>query len=348
MLDSACPAPVAVSMNRAACTYRRRATAAIENTDVPWVYSSGLVGQGRIAVDLALEPDVLLVRRDVAPTVDGDLDDPCWKDIRPVPFQNTPFSMLGAELDFRIFRDAENIYFGYHCRSGPTARGDADEAPRSASDDIEIFIADRGKSAGIHFVIHRSGKATATFGTVETGRKTDPNWQGRWRSAVHETADGWAAELALPIRTLTESGMDLRRLQLNGMAQARTPSGSEVVFLTDPRYGTTFRSCVGFRRVADAPPERPKARPFTVRLHFAEIEDVQPGERVFDVAVQGKNILQDLDIAREAGGKNRALVKELSHVEASEQIVIELRSKGQHSHGSTPPIISGVEVVQEQ
>ena len=348
LLGSACPAPVTVSMRQAACVYRRRATAAIQRTDAPWVYSSGLAGQGRIAIDLVVRPEVVLPRRDAACAVDGKLDDACWNHVSAVPFQNSPFSMLGAAVDFRMFRDAENVYFGYHCRSTPGGGDDADEATPRANDGLEIYVADATKGVGIHLVIPRKGKATASFGTVATSRKTDPQWKGGWESSVQETADGWAAEVALPIKTLTESGMDLRRLQLNSMAQSRTSSGAEAVFLTDPRYGTKFRSCLGFRRIAAAPVERPKPRSFTVRLHFAEIEDVRPGQRVFDVAVQGKTALKGLDIAREAGGKNTALVKELSHVEASEQIVIQLTPEGQPNDGSSLPVISGVEVAQEE
>jgi len=358
MLGSICPAPVGISMDQAECAYRRRMTKAIETTDAPWVYSSGLFGQGRIAIDVALAPGIILPRCNAAPTVDGKLDDACWKDIKAIPFQNTSFSMLGANVDFRMFRDAENIYFGYHCppKKGtgpicakhPSGRsGKLDLSPfSSANDGLDIYVADASKRAGIHLVIGKDGQATATFGTVETGRKTDPNWQGKWHSAVKETADGWAAEVTLPIKTLTESGMDIRRLQLNCMAQRQTPSRSEAVFLTDPLYGTKFRSCVGFRRVVPARGERPKSRSFTVRLHFAEVEDARPGQRVFDVAIQGKTILERLDIAREAGG-NRPLVKEFNGIEASEQIVIELTPKGEPTDSKALPVINGVEVLQE-
>jgi len=360
MLASACPAPLSVSMDRAACTYRRRATEAIQNTDAPWVYSSGLFGQGRIAIDTVLAPGVVLPKRDAAPAVDGKLDDACWKDVKAVPFQNTPFSMFGANVDFRIFRDAENIYFGYQTRKGsgaffwdPAANSKETKGKRlptpfsSANDGLEIYVADSGR-IGIHLVIGRNGQATATFGTVGTGRKVDPDWTGQWQFQVQEAADGWAAEVALPIKTLTESGMDLRRLQLNCMAQSRTRSGFESVFLTDPLYGTKFRSCVGFQRLVPAPAQRPKPRSFTVRLHFAEFEDARPGQRVFDVAVQGKTVLKGLDIVREAGGQNKALVKEINDVQASEQIVIELTSKGQPTDSSALPVISGVEVIQEE
>jgi len=346
MLDSACPAPLTVSLRQAACTYRRRATEAIENTDAPWVYSSGLFGQGRIAMNLVLAPGVVLPRRDAAPAVDGKLDDACWKDVKAVPFQNTPFSMLGAKINFRMFRDAENIYFGYHCPHAANTPANEVATPGS-NDGLEIYVADSGRRAGIHLVIGRNGQATATFGTVETGRKVDPNWKGQWQSQVQETADGWAAEVALPIKTLTESRMDLRRLQLNCMAQSRTPSGFESVFLSDPLYGTKFRSCVGFRRVVPAPAQRPKPRSFTVRLHFAEFEDARPGQRVFDVAVQDKTVLEGLDIVREAGGPNRALVKKFSDIAASEQIVIELTPKSWPTDDNALPVISGVEVTQQ-
>ncbi len=335
MLDAACPAPVAVSMPRAACTHRRRATAAIEGTDAPWIHSSVLKGEGRIAIDLALRPQVLLPKRDAAAGLDGKLDDACWRDVRAVPFQNSPFSMLGAAVDFRTFRDSENVYFAYECGS-----------PGGADDRLEIYVAGAASGQGILLVIPRDGEATATFGTVGTSRRVDPEWKGRWHSAVQETADGWAAEVALPIATLTESGLDLRRLRLNCMAQSRTPSGPQAVFLTDPRYGTKFRSCVGFRPLGGDPGPPPEARSFTVRLHFVEIDGVGPGERVFDVALQGKTVLEGLDVAREAGGRKRALVKEFTHVEAREQITIELAPSARAGEAGAPPTICGVEVVE--
>ena len=46
-----------------------------------------------------------------------------------------------------------------------------------------------------------------------------------------------------------------------------------------------------------------------VELFFAETYTTQPGQRVFDVALNGQTVLKDFDIFREAGGQNRALVK---------------------------------------
>lgn len=48
--------------------------------------------------------------------------------------------------------------------------------------------------------------------------------------------------------------------------------------------------------------------PYILRLHFAEVENMKPGGRLFHVAVNGKLVLKSLDIAYEAGN-NRAIVK---------------------------------------
>ena len=339
MLNSACPASVTLSMKRAECDYRRRATADIQRTDTPWLYSSGLFGQGRIAVDLVINPHIEMPQREAGPTVDGNLDDGCWKDVKTVPFQNTPFSMLGAGIEFRVFRDAQNIYFAYRCPSSAGQPG--------GKDGLEIYLADSRQSQGISLVIRRDSEPTATFGTVGTYRKTDPAWKGQWQSAVRKTTHGWAAEVALPIKTLTESGMNAGRLRLNCMAQNHTPWGFETVFLTDPLYGTKFRSCVGFLQVVPAAAKPPAERRFTVRLHFAELEDVGIGERVFDVALQGKTVLKDLDVFEQAGDRNTALVKEFTGVKAGGQMLIDLEPRDRESVGKPAPLLNAVEIIEE-
>jgi len=348
MLESACPASVVVSMSRAACQYRRRATDAIQKTDVPWLYSSALVGQGRIAVDLRLRPGVPLPSCDAAPKVDGKLDDACWDAVYSVPFESSAFSMLAACVDLRIFRDDENIYFAYHRKPLENARADAEAATLEKSDQFDVYLADAGKKVGIRFVIGRSGKATATFGTLGVSRKTDPGWKGEWRHAVNQVPGGWTAELAVPIKTLVASGMSAGRLQLNAMSQNLTQSGLEGVFLTDPYYSVKFQCCSRFLRVVGPSDKAPKERSFTVRLHFAEIDDVKAGDRVFDVAVQGKRVLEDFDVVKEAGGRHVALVREFTGVKASDRVLIEFESTAQGIDGYLPPMLSAVEVVQEE
>ena len=45
-----------------------------------------------------------------------------------------------------------------------------------------------------------------------------------------------------------------------------------------------------------------------MRLHFAEPRLNQPGQRIFDVLLQGTPALEDFDLFRATGGANRSVV----------------------------------------
>jgi alpha-tubulin suppressor-like RCC1 family protein len=81
-------------------------------------------------------------------------------------------------------------------------------------------------------------------------------------------------------------------------------------------------------------------KPYTVRLYFAEMEDQGPGARVFSVKLQGSTVLTNLDVAAEAGGPRRELVKEF-RVGLSKALDIDfVRTTGE-------PMLSGVELMAD-
>jgi alpha-tubulin suppressor-like RCC1 family protein len=81
-------------------------------------------------------------------------------------------------------------------------------------------------------------------------------------------------------------------------------------------------------------------KPYTVRLYFAEMEDKVPGARVFSVKLQGSTVLTNLDVAAEAGGPRRELVKEF-RVGISKTLDIDfVRTAGE-------PMLSGVELMAD-
>jgi hypothetical protein len=53
-------------------------------------------------------------------------------------------------------------------------------------------------------------------------------------------------------------------------------------------------------------------RTYTVRLHFTEFFWTQPGQRVFNVVINGTQVLSQFDIIAQTGGQNRAAVREFS------------------------------------
>jgi len=84
---------------------------------------------------------------------------------------------------------------------------------------------------------------------------------------------------------------------------------------------------------------------YKVRLLFAELFAAAAGERVFDVTVQGKPVLKNFDIVREAGAPNTALVREFRDVEAEE--ILTIRFEPKTPGAANGAILSGIEVEGE-
>jgi outer membrane protein assembly factor BamB len=79
-------------------------------------------------------------------------------------------------------------------------------------------------------------------------------------------------------------------------------------------------------------------RLYTVLLHFVEPDGMKPGERVFDVLLQGQPVLTEFDIAKEAGGPDVALVREFREVKAKKEIKVAFKARVSVS------ILCGIEV----
>ena len=83
---------------------------------------------------------------------------------------------------------------------------------------------------------------------------------------------------------------------------------------------------------------------YSVRLHFAELNEKEPGKRVFNVSINGKTVLTDLDVFKEAGGRYKALVKQFTGIVPDEggRITIDV----QNGKVGTPQI-NGIEIVKD-
>lgn len=82
---------------------------------------------------------------------------------------------------------------------------------------------------------------------------------------------------------------------------------------------------------------------YTVRLHFAETFGgiSAPGGRVFDVSVQGREVLAAFDVFKEAGGRNRAIVKEFRGVRVEDALRIGFTQR------ANSPAINALEILAE-
>jgi hypothetical protein len=84
---------------------------------------------------------------------------------------------------------------------------------------------------------------------------------------------------------------------------------------------------------------------YTVKLHFAEIEGKKPGERIFNVRLQGSEVLRGFDIAREAGGADKPVIRTFSKIRVRDALAVECLPVSPAA--GSPPLLCGVEVILE-
>ncbi len=80
---------------------------------------------------------------------------------------------------------------------------------------------------------------------------------------------------------------------------------------------------------------------YSLKLYFAEKDDLKTGDRIFDIYVQGKPVLKDFDIAKEAGGAGRPIAVDIGSIGVTENIDIELKASDPNSPHK--PLICGIE-----
>ena len=295
----------------------------VAGTDKPWLYGSNIRGLQRLHLDLQYyKPGGLCLSVGAtAPVIDGDLRDACWDG-----FGGTP---AGKDAIIQVRHDAQNLYIA----SAPVAG--AKPAP------FAIAIGDAKMQTLIAI--------TVTGGKLDTKRLDVPAFDRKAAVSTLPTlaasacelpgASGatgkGATELSIPWRALEALGLDREALRVS--ANPIAFFGRKANDVTRNFSHTSFV----IKTVTNPPgPAR-----YTVRLHFCELDGAAPGERAFDVLLNGKPALAGLDIAREAGPM-KALVKEFRGITCAASLDIELRGKANASEKSAP-LLSAIEVIRE-
>jgi len=94
------------------------------------------------------------------------------------------------------------------------------------------------------------------------------------------------------------------------------------------------------------PIEEPiQERPYTVRLYFAESDEIKSGQRVFNVSIQGREVLRNFDIVKEAGGPNRPVVKEFKEIWVKDDLTVAFTPSNDDK--ANIPLICGIKIMAE-
>ena len=166
-------------------------------------------------------PAVFVPKPSAAPKIDGQLDDACWAQARPLPFvylsgRAAPPTQATTA---RVLADGESLYFAFDCAESDmqrlTAAGSKRDDPVWQGDTVEVFLDPQHaqKPGGYYHV------AVNPAGVTMDTKAGDAGWNPALRVATGRHAAGWRVELALPLKELgvragevpTVWGMNLTR-----------------------------------------------------------------------------------------------------------------------------------------
>ncbi|MEY2806498.1 MAG: hypothetical protein RIR65_915 [Planctomycetota bacterium] len=167
-------------------------------------------GEGPGAAGAFTRPVARAARIDIAPVVDGRLDDPCWEGVEPIGelVQMTPrlFAEPSERTEVRIVHDGRVLYLGVRCFDSEPSKIVATQMQRDAElspdDRLEMwFDTFRDRRNAYYFQVSAAGSLGDAL-LSRGGNGFNKPWDGIWeaRTAIDEL--GWAAEIAIPFDTL--------------------------------------------------------------------------------------------------------------------------------------------------
>ena len=185
-----------------------------------------VVGQSdQEALDLAAStPRVSLVRTDIAPQIDGVLDEPLWADAALIDDLTQVEPIEGAapsqRTEVRILYDSDFIYFGIRCFDTEPDKIIAKELQRDADlepDDRILIVLDPyfDHRNGYFFVVNPLGVRRESL--IENNSSVRDDWDGIWYAKSQIDEQGWTTEIAIPFKTIsfnqatTEWGFNIQR-----------------------------------------------------------------------------------------------------------------------------------------
>jgi hypothetical protein len=138
-----------------------------------------------------------------APTIDGDLNDDCWKDaeVKGAWVDVTTGNAAKPQSKVCVCYDDKFLYIGILNPEPKMKNLVADATDRDGScwedDSNELFIdPSAGKKEYFQFIVN-------TKNVMYDGKGKDGTWNSTAKSAIKKMDDGWSLEIAIP---LTEIG----------------------------------------------------------------------------------------------------------------------------------------------
>ncbi|MDA1137612.1 MAG: PQQ-binding-like beta-propeller repeat protein [Planctomycetota bacterium] len=345
----ALPVPLDVELDEGLGTHRVNADRVrISKTDQPWLYASQYVGIRKAKLKLDFIKPLAARASETPVAIDGRLDDAPWK-AEP----QAVLSTLKAKIFFAF--DSKYIYIaGTRPLPLPDRLGEVRkwtplketrrDDPIYHGDAWEVFLSDFKNENILHIGIGSSGGRLDALAEGKD-KNENLNWNGAWESAFVADENEFAVEFAIPWTEVARSGIDKDNLSINVQVGRHFKVAEAMV-----RLGARGRSrCANFVPLGLGKAPEVAPRRFTLRLHFAELLEAKAGDRVFNVKIQGKTLLNNFDVFSAAGGAHQAIIQEFQGISAGGELALEFNpAKEGKAALNASPILNALELQEEK
>jgi len=170
-----------------------------------------LSASSRAQSESSVRPSIHAKRTDIAPAVDGRLDDAVWSSaplLGPLT-QVEPVEGVAASerTDVRLLFDSDYLYIGIRCHDSQASEIIATTKERDgffrADDRIELVLDTFDDSRSAYFFQMNSAGSKGDGLITQSGGEFNKPWDGIWQGRASVDAEGWSVEIALPFATLS-------------------------------------------------------------------------------------------------------------------------------------------------
>jgi outer membrane protein assembly factor BamB len=315
----------------------------------PWIAASGIKGVNSIKVNLGY-PNVTALGGTPA-AIDGVLNDSCWNGASVVEIFNPLYrTALNAKVQGKVQLryDAANLYVAFdYFGSNPTS------LYKVAAWDIWLTDKLNFKKKYVHYRVDATGVAYDALKTYPASGdvKEDDTWSDAgWQKSHTTTATNFIVEMKIPWATLSGVGIDKNSLAVNIQGPKFAGNEDQLSLRNIIQNGDLYEwspsvpqiNCTRFCALGlgAAVGDLGVNRTYTVRMHFAEPDNLIAGQRVFDIALQGLTVASNFDIVAQAGGAQKSIVKEFTNVQIKDILSVTFTPK------TGAPVISGLEAFE--
>ncbi len=158
----------------------------------------------------ANEPQVFINATEEAPVIDGILDDPVWKHATLITdfYQRVPVegAVASEKTEAYLSHDSNMLYIGVrlHDRDAEAiVARELREDEEMLNDDIFTVAIDSLQDRRNAFMFYMNALGTKSDARVEDNAIFRQEWDGIWYGATSRNEKGWAAEFAIPFKTLS-------------------------------------------------------------------------------------------------------------------------------------------------